>query len=69
MAKLREQPPQPVDHRRALGDEALSDPMQRQMRLLRFILHRHEAHRGPLHRFADRSGVRRVVLAALAESR
>lgn len=40
--------------------------MQTKHRLLMFILQRHETHARTCHRFADRSSIRRVILAALA---
>ena len=40
--------------------------MQAKCRLLMFVLQRHETHGRTRHRFADRSSIRRVILAALA---
>ena len=64
--KLGQQATDPIDRRRALLDEPLPHPMQRQDCLLLGALHRHEAHVGPSYRFADRFGVVAVVLRALA---
>jgi hypothetical protein len=65
-AKFREQPPQLINERGALLDEARSHPMQAENGLLFIALDRHEAHAGPSHRLANGLGVVAVVLAALA---
>src|SRR5262249_5248207 len=50
---------------RAPAPHLLAHPCQHQRRLLRLCLHRHETHRRPAHRLADRLGVDLVVLAPL----
>lgn len=49
-----------------LLDEPLAYPLQAQHTLLIDILDRYESHVGSLHRFADRSGIGRVILSAAA---
>jgi hypothetical protein len=53
---------QRIDQRRALPDRQLARPVQHQHALLFRALHRHEPHRRPRRRFADRRRIGRVVL-------
>ncbi len=69
VTELGEQPAQAIDRRGAFLDEALSDPMQTQVRPLLEAFRRHEPHAGMSDRLADRFGVVAVVLAALAVRR
>jgi hypothetical protein len=54
-----------VGELRAIADQPIPHAHQHQGCLLLGRLHRHEAHRRPAHRLAQRLGVRRIVLAAL----
>ena len=64
-AKLRHQPPQPVDDGGPLHHEPLAHPVQRQERLLFDRLHRHKTHARTAHRLAHGFSVVAVVLLAL----
>jgi hypothetical protein len=66
MPNFGDQAAQPVVGGRPLLDEAVAGAVQRQDHLLVFFLDRDKAHGRPGDGFADRGGVRRVVLAALA---
>jgi hypothetical protein len=54
-----------IDQHRALLHQKLAASQHHQRRLLLGALDRHETHARPAHRFADRFGIERVVLAAL----
>ena len=54
-----------IDQLRALADQQVTRPVQHQRSLLLGALDRHEAHRRPRHRLADRGRIGSVVLAAL----
>ena len=60
-------PAQSVDGLGTLADEEVSGPEDHGGRLLRLALYGHEAHGRPLGGFADRLGIRHVVLLALDE--
>ena len=64
--ELAQEAAQSVDRGGALLDEPLAHAVDAQSRLLILALDRNEPHVRPLHGFADRLGVGRVVLAALA---
>lgn len=64
-AELGEQTPDHVHELRALLDQKVARPVQRQGSLLVGGLHCHEAHDRTRHRFADRFGAHRIVLAPL----
>ena len=49
----------------AIADQPVAHPGQHEGCLLPRALHRHEAHRQPAHRLAQRLGIGRVALAAL----
>jgi hypothetical protein len=55
----------PLRQHGALAHQQFAPAMQDQHALLLFALHRHETHGRPRHRFADRLGIGRVVLASL----
>ena len=61
--QFRTQPADHVDHLRALFDHEIPRAMRRQRRLLLGRLHRHEAHRRPCHRLANRLSVVGVSFA------
>jgi hypothetical protein len=63
-AELRRVPADRVAQHRALLGQQIAHLQEHQRRLLVTALDRHEAHPRPAHRFADRFGVDRVVLAA-----
>ena len=65
-AELADQPAQTVVEGGALFDEALPGAVQTEDGLLVDVLDWHEAHIGPGNGFADRCGIRRIILAALA---
>ena len=65
-AEFGHQAAQAVVDRGAFFDEAIAGAVQAQDDLLVFFLDRDEAHVGPAHGFADRLGIGRVILAALA---
>jgi hypothetical protein len=54
-----------VGQLRTIADQPIPDADQHQGGLLLSGLHRHEAHRRPAHRLAQRLRVCRIVLAAL----
>jgi hypothetical protein len=54
-----------IDQHRALLDQQIAYPEHRQRRLLLDRFDRHKPHGRPAHRFANRLGIDRVVLAAL----
>jgi len=60
-----QQPPDLIGLGSACLHKSLPGPVQRQHRLLAAVLNRHEAHVGAGHRFADRLGVRGIVLVRL----
>jgi hypothetical protein len=64
-AKLGEQAADHVDQLCTLLDQQIARPVHRQRRLLLGRLHRHEPHRRPRHRFANRFRIGSVGLAAL----
>jgi len=70
-AELRRMAADRVDQHRALLDKQIAHSEhprvkpEDQRRLLLGALDRHKPHRRPAHRFADRLGVDRIVLAAL----
>ena len=64
-AELGQQTADHVDQLRALLDQQIARPVHRQRRLLLGRLHRHEPHRRPRHRLADRFRIGSVGLAAL----
>lgn len=66
-AVFGQQPANLVGLRRARLDEALPGAMHAEDRLLLNVLDRHRRHVRPRHGFADRRGIRRVVLVALDE--
>ena len=68
-AKLGQQAPDLVGLRGAGLDKTLACPVQGQNSLLPDILNRYESHVGPDHRFANRLGVRCVVLVGFHELR
>lgn len=63
--ELSQVAPQGIHQHGPLADQKLTDPMQHQHTLLLLALHRNEAHRRSRHRFADRLGIRRVILLPL----
>jgi hypothetical protein len=63
--ELGEQAADHVHQLRALLDQQVARPVQRQRRLLLGRLHRHKAHARARHRLADGSGVVRIGLTAL----
>src|SRR5208282_3497546 len=63
---LAEQPAHLIDQRGAALEQLLAYPMQGLQVLLRCAFDRHEAHRWPGHRLADRLGIIGVILVALA---
>ena len=65
-AQLAERATDAVDAGGACANESLARAVHHQSRLLLLGLDGHEAHVGPLHRFADCRRVCRVVLASLA---
>ena len=65
-AELGDQPAHPVIGRCAFFDKTLSRAVQAENDLLMLFLDWDEAHVGTRHGLADRSSVRRIVLAALA---
>ena len=66
-AELREVSPQRVDRLRALANQQIARAEQHALRLLLPRLYRHETHRRPRGRLADRLGVGGVVLLPLHE--
>ncbi len=67
MAVLRQVTAQSVHELGALMHEQVPGPEHHAASLLLGALHRHEAHRRPLGRLADRLGVGRIVLLPLHE--
>src|SRR4029077_284999 len=64
-AEFRRMAAQRIHQHRALLDQQVAHPEHRQRRLLLGGFDRHKPHRRPAHRFANRLGIDRVVLAAL----
>jgi hypothetical protein len=65
MTVLGKVPTQGVDALCPLPHQKVTDPEHRAGRLLRFSLHRHTAPARPLHRLADRLGIRHIALLPL----
>jgi hypothetical protein len=63
--KLRRMAAPRIDQHRALLDQQIAHPEHRQRRLLLGRFDWHKPHGRPAHRFANRLGINRVVLAAL----
>ena len=64
-AVLGQQAANLIDLGRAVANQLAAHPVQCLNILLRYALDLHETHVGPIHRFADRLGIVRVVLVAL----
>lgn len=67
LAKLPQMAAKRIDRLCALADQQLPDSEHHGSALHVFALHRHEAHRRARRRFADRLGIRGVVLLAFDE--